>query len=246
MQANVSPFISAVVRKSLNEASNVFVLTGAGISAESGVPTFRGGGQSLVWKWLPFSAVSSSEMLESKPEEVWAWFEYRREILRQVQPNAAHYVLSRWQQRFASLTLITQNVDGLHQQAGSEGVIELHGNIWKARCLDCSHFLDLRSASITEVQGVCSICCGKLRPDVVLFGEMLPAGAFEKAVAGAENCDVCLVVGTSAAVYPAAALPSIAKRAGAIVVEINCEETPLSEICDEVIIGKAGEVIPLL
>src|SRR6266436_1373007 len=169
MQANVSPFISAVVRKSLYEASNVFVLTGAGVSAESGVPTFRGGGQSLVWKGLPFSAVSSAEMLESRPEEVWAWFEYRREILRRVQPNAAHYTLSSWQQRFANLTLVTQNIDGLHQQAGSEGVVELHGNIWRARCIDCCHYLDLRNVSTTEVEGICPTCCGKLRPDVVLF-----------------------------------------------------------------------------
>ncbi|MDX6711488.1 MAG: NAD-dependent deacetylase [Blastocatellia bacterium] len=162
MQANVSPFISAAVRKSLNEATKVF------------------------------------------------------------------------------------NVFGLHQQAGSEGAVENHGNIWKAWCRNCSHYLDLRIASPTEMRGVCLSCSGKLRTDVVLFGKMLPAGAFEKAVARAENCDICLIVGTSDIVYPVAALPSIAKFAGAFVVEINCEQTPFSEICDEIIKGKAGEVFPLL
>lgn len=246
MMTNQSLTISAELRKRFAEAQRVLVLTGAGVSAESGVPTFRGGGQSAVWKGMPFDKISSAAMLERNVAEVWEWFNYRRDVIEKIAPNPAHQALARWQERFSDFTLVTQNVDGLHEAAGSRDVVELHGNLWHARCTSCRAKYNLRdkekSASRTFT---CEECGNYLRPDVVLFGEMLPPGAFERAAAKARNCELCFVVGTSAIVYPAAALPEIASAAGAYMVEINPERTPLSDLCDEVINGKAGEILPL-
>ncbi|HVF87914.1 MAG TPA: NAD-dependent deacylase [Pyrinomonadaceae bacterium] len=238
--------ISESLRQRFNSARNVFVLTGAGVSAESGVPTFRGGGKEAVWKGMPFSVISSATMVESDLPAVWEWFDYRRELLQKLSPNSAHEALARWQSRFENFTLVTQNIDGLHEAAGSDDVLELHGNIWRARCVKCGRREDLRSLRDDVRPPACQACGGEMRPDVVLFGEMLPPGVFEEASARASLCDLCLVVGTSAIVYPAAALPEIARAAGAFVVEINPELTPLSATCNEVIHGKAGEVLPLL
>ena len=234
--------ISEELRQRFARAQRVLVLTGAGVSAESGVPTFRGGGHSAVWKGLPFDVISSAEMLERNLPAVWEWFDYRRDFLESILPNAAHYEIARWQERFPEFTLVTQNVDGLHHKAGSRDVIELHGNIWRARCVACRFSHDMSKASRPEA---CLECGESLRPDVVLFGEFLPPGAFEFASERASRCELCLVVGTSALVYPAAGLPEIAKAAGAYVCEVNPERTPLSALCDEVLLGKAGEVLPL-
>ncbi len=223
----------------------MLVLTGAGVSAESGVPTFRGGGGTSVWKGMPFYVISSAEMLERDLKEVWAWFDYRREIIEKLVPNAAHIALAGWHDRFDDFTLVTQNIDGLHARAGSRNVIELHGNIRRARCMHCSTRYELGEQDEKERPPACLECGGALRPDVVLFGEMLPAGAFETAAAKAQSCELCFVVGTSALVYPAAALPEIARSSGAYVVEVNPERTPLSDLCDEVIQGRAGEVLPM-
>jgi NAD-dependent deacetylase len=245
MLANNHVSISAELRKRFAEARRVFVLTGAGVSAESGVPTFRGGGHTAVWKGMPFDKISSAGMLERNLAEVWEWFNYRRDVIEKIAPNAAHHALARWQERFSDFTLVTQNVDGLHEAAGSKNVIELHGNLWRARCLVCAARYDLRDKALTASRSfTCSDCGNYLRPDVVLFGELLPAGAFERAAAKAGSCELCFVVGTSALVYPAAGLPEIASAAGAYTVEINPERTPLSDLCDEVIEGKAGEVLP--
>ncbi|HJU56953.1 MAG TPA: NAD-dependent deacylase [Pyrinomonadaceae bacterium] len=238
--------ISAELRGRFAGARRVLVLTGAGVSAESGVPTFRGGGQSAVWKGMPFDKISSAGMLERNLAEVWEWFDYRRGVIEKIEPNAAHRALARWQERFEDFTLVTQNVDGLHQAAGSKEVIELHGNLWRARCLSCRTKYDLRDRESEAGRSyTCTDCGSYLRPDVVLFGEMLPAGAFERAAAAAGNCELCFVVGTSALVYPAAGLPEVARAAGAYVVEVNPERTPLSDLCQEVIQGRAGEVLPL-
>jgi NAD-dependent deacetylase len=246
MSVNDQLTISAELRKRFAEARRVVVLTGAGVSAESGVPTFRGGGQSTVWKGMPFDKISSAGMLERNLAEVWEWFNYRRDVIEKIAPNPAHHALARWQKRFADFTLITQNVDGLHQVAGSTDVLELHGNLWRARCTTCSMKYDLRNKEEEASRTfTCTDCGNYLRPDVVLFGELLPADAFQRAVVKARNSELCFVVGTSALVYPAASLPEIAKAAGAYTVEINPEETPLSDLCDEVIEGKAGEVLPL-
>ena len=234
--------ISAELRQLFDGASRVVVLTGAGVSAESGVPTFRGGGNTAVWKGMRFDVISSAEMVERDLPAVWEWFDYRRNFLNELTPNPAHYEIARWQDRFAEFTLVTQNIDGLHQKAGSRDVIELHGNIWRARCTACGFTHDMAHAKRPDA---CLECGDRLRPDVVLFGEMLPPGAFEFAAARAAQCELCFVVGTSALVYPAAGLPEIAKAAGAYVVEVNPEITPLSSLCDEVLTGKAGEVLPL-
>jgi len=234
--------IPAELRERFARARRVLVLTGAGVSAESGVPTFRGGGNSAVWKGMPFDVISSAEMVERDLAAVWEWFDYRRNFLAELAPNPAHYEIARWQDHFAELTLVTQNIDGLHQKAGSREVIELHGNIWRARCTACGTAYSMVQERRPDA---CFECGDLLRPDVVLFGEMLPPGAFELAIARASRCELCFVVGTSALVYPAAGLPEIAKAAGAYVVEVNPERTPLSNLCDEVLTGKAGEVLPL-
>src|SRR5688572_7496300 len=244
MQTAISG-ISRELRERFQSATRVLVLTGAGISAESGVPTFRGGGNSAVWKGMPFDLISSAQMLERDLPAVWEWFNYRRGLLESLKPNAGHGSIAEWQFKFSDFTLVTQNIDNLHQAAGSRDVIELHGNIWRARCVGCTAVMELRDIYAGATVPVCDLCGDSMRPDVVLFGEMLPAGAFEKAAAKAQRCELCFVVGTSALVYPAASLPEIASQAGAYVVEINPERTPLSELCDEVITGKAGDVLPL-
>jgi NAD-dependent deacetylase len=244
MQTIQTQLISDELRDRFESARSVLVLTGAGVSAESGVPTFRGGGNTAVWKGMPFDVISSATMVQRDLAAVWEWFDYRRNLLQALRPNPAHDEIARWRDRFPQFTLVTQNIDGLHQKAGSRDVVELHGNIWRARCVSCNACFE-----ILADQGrpnTCVDCGDRLRPDVVLFGEMLPPGAFETAAERAADCELCFVVGTSAIVYPAASLPEIAKSAGAYVCEINPEPTPLSNRCDEVLTGKAGEVLPLL
>ena len=234
--------ISAELRRRFAKAQRVLVLTGAGVSAESGVPTFRGGGNSAVWKGIPFDVISSAEMLERNLPAVWEWFDYRRDFIDGLRPNEAHYQIAQWQERFPEFTVVTQNIDGLHQKAGSRDVIELHGNIWRARCTACRFTHD--NSGQAKRPDACLECGNHLRPDVVLFGEILPLGAFEFAAERATNCDLCFVIGTSGLVYPAAGIPEVAKAAGAYVCEVNPERTPLSDLCDEVITSKAGDVLP--
>ena len=244
MESVITPQISAELRRRLTHASRVLVLTGAGVSAESGVPTFRGGGNSAVWKGLPFDVISSATMVNRNLPAVWEWFDYRRELLKSLRPNRAHVEIARWQDRFTNLTVVTQNVDGLHQLAGSPNVVELHGSIWRTRCVTCESRVEISRTGTRP--DICLDCGDRLRPDVVLFGEMLPMSAFEMAADKAAQCELCFVIGTSGLVYPAAGLPEIAKTAGAYICEVNPERTPVSDICDEVLTGKAGEVLPLL
>lgn len=249
MQAAHTSIISVELRERFEKAKRVLVLTGAGISAESGVPTFRGGGNTAVWKGMPFDVISSAQMVKRDLPAVWEWFDYRRNLLQPLEPNPAHLAIASWQSRFPELTLVTQNIDGLHQQAGSTDVTELHGNIWQARCTGCDTRYELTSnSSLNKARPVleCISCSEQLRPDVVLFGETLPRDAFEFAAEKAQECELCLVVGTSGIVYPAASLPEIAKGGGAYLCEVNPERTPLSHLCDEVLTGKAGEILPML
>ena len=248
MKANSQTLVPGELRERIGKARRVFVLTGAGVSAESGVPTFRGGGDSVVWKGMPFDVVSSARMVESDPALVWEWFDYRRRALTDITPNPAHAALARWQDNFEAFTLATQNVDGLHAAAGSRDVLELHGNVWRARCVRCEARRDLREIDKDEDAArppVCARCGGALRPDVTLFGELLPEDVFERAASEASKCEVCVVVGTSALVYPAARLPEIALRSGAYLIEVNPEPTPLSTLCHVTIEGAAGVVLPL-
>ncbi len=244
MNTITTPIISVELRRLFARSSRVLVLTGAGVSAESGVPTFRGGGNTLVWKGMPFDVISSAQMIERDLPAVWEWFDYRRNLLKTIEPNPAHHEIALWQQGFPDFTLVTQNIDGLHQKAGSRNVVELHGNIWRARCIVCRICHDMSSQG--DRPDACPECGDRLRPDVVLFGEILPPGAFEFAAEKASQCQLCFVIGTSALVYPAAGLPELAKAAGAYICEVNPERTSLSDQCDEVINGKAGEVLPLI
>jgi NAD-dependent deacetylase len=246
MQTVTNGLISEELRARFHMAKNVVVLTGAGVSAESGVPTFRGGGNTAVWKGMPFEVISSAGMLTRDLPAVWEWFNYRRGLLEELKPNPAHLAIAQWQDRFRNFSLVTQNIDGLHQAAGAREVIELHGSIWRARCLDCGSRHHVRELRFDDGTPSCSHCGGHLRPDVVLFGEALPVGAYENAAMRAGVCELCFVVGTSAVVYPAALIPEVARTAGAYVVEVNPELTPLSELCDEVLTGNAGEILPLL
>lgn len=220
-------------------------MTGAGISAESGVPTFRGGGNAAVWKGMPFEQISSARMIRENLPEVWEWFDYRRGVLKDCKPNPAHFALAGWADRFDKFTLVTQNIDGLHNAAGSREVIELHGNIQRAVCTACGKRFDI-AGIVPHEPDSCDECGAKVRPDVVLFGEMLPSGAFETAERRSRECDLFFVIGTSALVYPAAGLAEIAKRSGAFLAEINPEATPMSDVCDISIRARAGEFLPLL
>ena len=249
MPTQINPALLEELRERLRGARRVFVLTGAGVSAESGVPTFRGGGDSAVWKGMPFDVISSAGMLARDLPAVWEWFDYRRKLLGDLQPNPAHRTLAAWQDKFAHFRLATQNVDGLHTAAGSRDVLELHGSIWSARCTECGARESLREEQVEgerERPPICRDCCNAMRPDVVLFGELLPAGVFEQAAEDAASCDLCFVVGTSSLVYPAMRLPEIALEAGAYTVEINPEATPFSAHADASIQGRAGEVLPQL
>jgi NAD-dependent deacetylase len=246
MHANPQLQIPEELRERLRSARRVFVLTGAGVSAESGVPTFRDGGDTAVWKGMPFEVISSAGMVRSNLPEVWEWFDYRRGVLGHCRPNPAHDVIARWQDMFDSFTLATQNIDGLHAAAGSREVLELHGNAWRARCLKCGNREDIRDKPADVRPPLCDACGERMRPDVVLFGEMLPERVWISAAERAAHCDLCFVVGTSAIVYPAAGLPHAAAEAGAYLVEVNPEPTPLSEMCDVTLRGAAGEILPLL
>lgn len=243
MRAVKERVISDKLRQLFLSARSVLVLTGAGVSAESGVPTFRGGGNSAVWKGMPFDVISSARMVERDLPAVWEWFDYRRGLLEALNPNPAHDEIAAWEDRFSDFALVTQNIDGLHQKAGSRSVIELHGSIWRVRCVGCQARFEILSSQLRI--DACSACGEPVRPDVVLFGEILPAGAFEQAAAAAANCELCFVIGTSALVYPAASLPEIAHASGAFVCEVNPERTPLSDLCHESLMGRAGEVLPL-
>lgn len=228
----------------LKSARHVAVLTGAGVSAESGVPTFRDAQTGLWAKFRP-EDLATPEAFRRNPKMVWDWYQYRFNAVSAVEPNPGHHALALMQDLFPEFTLITQNVDGLHERAGSRKVIELHGNILKHKCLDCGIPLALDDAPLGSPP---SCPCDKsyYRPDVVWFGENLPFEALDAAQTAAKSCDVFLCVGTSTVVYPAAELPFSAQRRGAVVVEINPDETPLTERADYVLRGPSGKVLPVI
>ncbi len=230
------------IRGRLEDSRMPVVLSGAGISAESGVPTFRGAGG--LWKNMRAEDLATPEAFERDPVLVWEFYDYRRRVLAGVRPNPAHYALVRLAERFKDLTIITQNVDGLHSLAGSPKVLELHGNIWRTRCLGCGRVEENRDVPIT-IPPRCA-CGGMLRPDVVWFGEALPADVIEAAFEAADRTDFMFVVGTSGVVQPAASLAPRAKANGAYLVEINPDATPISTVMDVVVKEKAGEFLPRL
>lgn len=227
----------------LRAARHVAVLTGAGTSAESGIPTFREAQTGLWARYRP-EDLATPGAFARQPEVVWSWYAWRRELVQRAEPNAGHRALVGLARRVPLLTLITQNVDGLHQRAGSEAVIELHGNILRTVCSACGRLADTGHADSPPPR--CPTCGGILRPDVVWFGEPLPRVALEAAVAAVQSADVLLVVGTSGLVEPAASLPRLALARGASVIEVNPVATPLSAAATLVLKGTAGEILPRL
>jgi NAD-dependent deacetylase len=220
------------------------VLTGAGTSAESGVPTFRDAQTGLWAKFRP-EDLATPEAFARDPQRIWQWYEWRRELVRQAAPNAGHRALVELAGLVPKLTLVTQNVDSLHQRAGSSGVIEYHGNILRDRCSAEGVARPRASLSISGLPE-CANCGELLRPDVVWFGEAIPRQALLQADAAASDCDVFLLIGTAAVVYPAAGLAECALRTGARLIEVNTEATELTPIAQVVLRGKSGEVLPRL
>lgn len=225
----------------LRRAQKLVALTGAGISAESGLSTFRDAQTGLWSKFRP-EELATAETFERDSKFVQDWYAWRRENALKAQPNAGHLALAEMEKRAPELLLVTQNVDGLHVRAGSKRMVELHGNIHRFRCFES----DCPSDNFDIENGRCRSCGGHLRPDVVWFGEMLPTDALETAITAAENCDVFFSIGTSSVVYPAADLWRRAKDNGATVIEINKDPTPLTPLADYSFLGKAGEILPAL
>lgn len=247
-----SPDALAQARDWVAAAARIVVLTGAGVSAESGVPTFRDA-QTGLWARFRPEELATEAAFRHDPQRVWDWYAERRETLRSVRPNAGHEALARFAARHPGrLTVVTQNVDGLHQAAGSPDVLALHGNIAAARWLDpCP--LASRGAPGCDVSVAepgrpprCPQCGNALRPDVVWFGEMLPAGVLEAAERAAHECDLMVVAGTSGAVYPAAGLAHVARQAGAQVLIVNPEPTELDDVAHRVLAGTSAQLLPRL
>lgn len=240
MQNNID--IPDELIKILRGAERVAVLTGAGISAESGVPTFRDA-QTGLWAQYRPEQLATPQAFQRDPRLVWEWYTWRRNLVSAAKPNPGHRSIVIMEKRVPKFTLITQNVDGLHQRAGSQVVVELHGNIERNKC-SREGIIRTPDAKDKGIPPRCPACGSYLRPDVVWFGESLPEQALERAWRASGNCQVFFSIGTSAVVQPAATLPLIAQEAGAIVVEINPGETPLSRQVDHHIDGPSGLVLP--
>ncbi|MGI9048138.1 MAG: SIR2 family NAD-dependent protein deacylase [Rubrobacteraceae bacterium] len=222
-------------------AGSVTVLTGSGISAESGVPNFREA-QTGLWSSYDPQELATPDAFQRDPRLVWEWDTWRRMLVEKARPNAGHLALASLQKRIETFTLITQNVDGLHQRAGSEDVLELHGNIRRSKCSEESIFVELPESG--EAPPACPRCGAPLRPDVVWFGEALPHEHLERASAASRACELFLSVGTSSLVHPAASLPYEALSSGVQVVEVNPDRTPLTADATYSLRGRAGEILP--
>ncbi len=239
---NMTTDIPELLVQALRDARHVCVLTGAGVSAESGVPTFRDAQEGL---WAKYRAedLATPEAFMADPALIWRWYRWRRDLSNEVEPNPGHYALAQLADLVPRLSLVTQNVDNLHQRAGSRNVIEFHGNIFVDRC-----FADgtEQAADDSLDVPVCPDCGGPLRPGVVWFGEAIPESALNASWAAAIDCDVFLSVGTSSLVYPAAGLAEVANQNGAMVAEINPNPTALAAGFDFAIAGSSGVVLPEL
>jgi len=235
---------SKTLNNKLKNAKSICILTGAGISAESGVPTFRDADG--LWAKFKPEELANLDAFLNNPELVWSWYQHRRDIINHVKPNAGHFAVVEIEKNCPRFHLITQNVDGLHGRAGSKNILELHGNIMRSLCIQCGEFDQTAETSNITPRSHCETCNGRMRPDVVWFGEMLPPKIIQKATVESEACDLFFSVGTSSVVYPAAGLPILAKENGAYVVEVNAQKTEISHLCDESLLGLAGKILPQL
>jgi NAD-dependent deacetylase len=228
----------------LREASNFATLTGAGVSQESGLRTFRDA-QTGLWAQYKPEELASPQAFARDPKLIWDWYAWRREAVKGVRPNPGHYALVEMEKRTPEFTLITQNVDGLHRMAGNQNVLELHGNIQRVRCADCYTVAETWEDDTDSIPR-CEKCGGLLRPDVVWFGEALPRDQLEAAVNVSRSCEVFFSIGTSGVVQPAASLAFAAHNHGAVVVEVNAEPTPLTPKANYTLLGRSGEILPRL
>jgi NAD-dependent deacetylase len=235
--------LSPALVERLRAPDPILALTGAGVSAESGVATFRGPGG--MWEGRDPMELATPEAFAQDPHTVWRFYAWRREQAAAADPNPAHHALADLESARQDFTLVTQNVDGLHERAGSRRILRLHGTLWRLRCSKEGTERDDTREDLGPLPPRCD-CGALLRPAVVWFGESLPEEALEGAMVAARQAGVVLVAGTSSLVYPAAALPEIARRSGAYVVEINPEQTPLSALADEHLAGPAGRILPAL
>ncbi|MEC4889851.1 MAG: NAD-dependent deacylase [Nitrospira sp.] len=227
----------------LAAARAVTILTGAGISADSGVPTFRG--NDGLWRNYRAEDLATPEAFERDPRLVWEWYNWRRELIATKQPNHAHYAVAALEARLPDFWLITQNVDGLHRAAGSRKLSEIHGNIWMVRCTACGAVTENHQVPLPLLPH-CGPCGGLLRPHIVWFGESLDSEDLARCTKALHTCDVLIVIGTSGMVYPAAGFASVAKEAGAFVIEVNLDPTPQSDLVDMTLRGHAKDVVPNL
>ena len=234
--------VPETVLEGLRSARCVTVLTGAGISAESGIPTFRGAGG--IWAKYDYRKLATPEGFRADPQLVWEWYQLRQREMKKAKPNPAHETIAAMERQYPEFTVLTQNIDGMHARAGNNNIVELHGNIWRMRCPRDGTMIRL-SDPVVEIPPLCQ-CGSIMRPDVVWFGEQLPQEAVKSASEAAAKSDAMYVVGTSAVVYPAAALPILTKNSGGLVIEINVEETDVSSYADASVFGPAGQVLPAL
>ncbi|MBI1823175.1 MAG: NAD-dependent deacylase [Nitrospirae bacterium] len=230
-----------ITKKRLATANAVTVLTGSGISADSGIPTFRG--EDGLWKNHRAEDLATQAAFARDPRLVWEWYDWRRGIIATKEPNPGHYMVAELEKSFTRFHLITQNVDGLHEKGGSTNPIELHGNIWKVRCTHC-HRISFNFDVPIRLLPTCLECGGLLRPHIVWFGEQLETSDMDKSYAAVQHSDVMFVIGTSGVVHPAASLAGIAKRNGSFLVEINLEKTPISGEMDHTFLGRAQDILP--
>jgi NAD-dependent deacetylase len=230
---------------SLHQARFIAVFTGAGVSAESGVPTFRDA-QTGLWEKFSAEELATPTAFQRDPVTVWKWYQWRRDLMRHAAPNPAHHAIAALEKHVPQVTVLTQNVDGLHRVAGSSDIIELHGNIWDDACFDCGRPAEGEAPKDGDGLPRCMHCGGLMRPGVVWFGESLPAAAWQRASGIAEQADVFFCIGTSSLVEPAASLPHYAHTSGKTVVQINPEATRHDAFARHVLRGKAGEVMPAL
>ena len=228
----------------LQKAERVVALTGAGVSQESGLRTFRDA-QTGLWTQYKPSDLASPKAFERDPKLIWDWYAMRREKVRDVEPNPGHFALADMAHHILDFSLITQNVDNLHRKAGSPSVIELHGNLQRVRCFSCGQQVEEWEDAGDDVPR-CKACGDILRPDVVWFGESLPRAELESAVEVARACQVFFSIGTSGTVQPAASLAYAARNQGAVIVEVNTEPTPLTPKVNFALHGKSGEILPVL